>query len=319
MKPVCSVIVRAYNEAQHIGKLFDGILQQSIKDVQIILVDSGSTDRTVEIAQNYPVDIVHIQPQEFTFGRSLNLGIEAAKADFVVNASAHIYPVYPDWLERLLEPFEDERVALSYGKQRGMETTQFSEHMIFAHWFPDHSDLNQSHPFCNNANAAIRKSLWRIQAYNETLPGLEDLAWARWVHEQGYKISYVSEAEIIHVHDESWRGIKNRYRREGMAFKTIYPQEKFGLGDLFSAFFKNVRQDLLEAKRLSQLNKVWKSVLGFRWNQFYGTYQGYNQSGPLTWQLKQTFYYPRNLEIVVEKKRSVEPIHYQDNIKKGSS
>lgn len=312
MKPVCSIIIRAYNEEKHIGRLLDGILQQTIKNVQIILVDSGSSDNTIAIAETYPVDIVQIKPHEFTFGRSLNIGIQQADANLLVFASAHVYPVYPDWLERLLEPFNDDRVALSYGKQRGSTTTQFSEHMIFAHWFPEISNFHQDHPFCNNANAAIRKKLWEIHPYNETLPGLEDLAWARWAHEQGYRIAYVAEAEIIHVHNESWKGIANRYRREGMAFKTIYPHEQFRIWELLSAFFKNVRTDFVAAKKQSMLKKYWKAIIGFRWNQFWGTYQGYKQSGPLTWQLKQAFYYPRmelNEETV---ERDVEPIHYHE-------
>jgi glycosyltransferase involved in cell wall biosynthesis len=317
MKPKCSVIIRAYNEEKHIRRLLEGLSQQTIKDINIILVDSGSTDHTVEIARQFSVEVVHINPKEFTFGRSLNLGISHAKADLVVIASAHVYPVYPDWLERLLEPLNNPKVALSYGKQRGMETTQFSEHMIFSHWFPEKSNLNQEHPFCNNANTAIRRELWEKKAYNEILPGLEDLAWARWVQEQGFRISYVAEAEIIHVHQETWKGISNRYKREGMAFKTIYPQEKFGFDDLIGAFISNVQSDFKNAKKQKMLGKQWVDILGFRWNQFWGTYQGYHQSGPLTWKLKQAFYYPR-LDVDEESsQRTVEPIQYQDLSKKG--
>jgi len=68
------------------------------------LGDSGSTDA---IAAQYGAKVEHIPPAEFTFGRSLNRGLAAATCDLVVIASAHIYPVYPDWLERLLEPFQD--------------------------------------------------------------------------------------------------------------------------------------------------------------------------------------------------------------------
>ncbi len=289
MKPVCSIIIRAYNEEKNIGRLLDGIFKQSVQNIQVILVDSGSTDGTVKIAGQYPVEIVHINPEEFTFGRSLNFGISKAQADIVVLASAHVYPVYPDWLERLTEPFNDNLVALSYGKQRGLGTSQFSEQMIFSHWFPETSNFFQEHPFCNNANAAIRRDLWQQKPYNETLPGLEDLAWARWVQDQGYRIAYVAEAEIIHVHDELMVGIKNRYRREGMAFKMIYPQEHFGLIDMISAIFTNILNDFKAASKEKILNRQWKNIVGFRWNQFYGTFQGYNQSGPLTWQLSENF------------------------------
>jgi rhamnosyltransferase len=293
MTPTCSIVIRAYNEEQHIGRLLTGVSQQTLQDVQIILVDSGSTDGTVSTASHFPVQVVQIRPQDFTFGRSLNMGIAAAEAPLVVIASAHVYPVYPDWLEHLLAPFENSQVALTYGKQRGGKTSKFSEHQIFTHWFPDGSERRQNHPFCNNANAAIRRELWKQHAYNETLPGLEDLAWARWAHEQGYAITYVAEAEVVHVHDETWRGIFNRYRREGMAFKQIYPQETFHLGDLARLFFTNVASDLQAASR-SGSRGVLGSVLRFRWNQFWGTYQGYRQSGPLTRQLKEAFYYPRS-------------------------
>jgi len=69
-----SIIIRAFNEEKSIGRLLFGISQQTLSDVEVILVDSGSTDSTLAIASQYPVRIEHIDPQEFTFGRSLNRG-----------------------------------------------------------------------------------------------------------------------------------------------------------------------------------------------------------------------------------------------------
>ena len=176
----CSVVIRAYNEEKHIGRLLEGIQHQTAQDVELILVDSGSSDSTVSIAESFGVKIVHIPPQEFTFGRSLNLGVQAAISELIVIASAHVYPVYPDWLASLLHPFEDQEVALTYGKQRAPDSARFSEKQIFHQWYPDASKSQQETAFCNNANAAIRKSLWEKNPYDETLTGLEDLAWAKW-------------------------------------------------------------------------------------------------------------------------------------------
>ena len=108
----CSIVIRAYNEEKHIGRLLEGIRQQTVRDVEIILVDSGSTDGTVSVAESFGAQIVKIPSTEFTFGRSLNLGIQAATRELLVIASAHIYPVYPDWLEALLRPFEEEYVRV---------------------------------------------------------------------------------------------------------------------------------------------------------------------------------------------------------------
>jgi rhamnosyltransferase len=313
MKPKCSIIVRAFNEEEHIGRLLTGIMQQTVQPVEIILVDSGSTDATVAIAKRFPVKVVHIRPQDFTFGYSLNKGIEAASADILVLASAHVYPVYPDWLENLLEPFEDEKIALSYGKQRGLPTSDFSENQIFKSWFQEISTNKQSNPFCNNANAAIRRSLWEKHPYDETLPGLEDLAWAQWAHDQGYGIAYVAEAEIIHVHQQNAKGIYNRYLREAMAFKQIYPHAVFGIREFLRLWISNTFVDLNAARKCGRLKKEWRSIVLFRWNQFTGTYKGYRQSGDLTWKLKQAFYYPGNGNLQLKQKaRDVEPIAYTE-------
>lgn len=314
----CSIVVRAYNEEKNIGRLLSGINQQTVKkEVEVILVDSGSTDDTVAIARAtqwyFPVQILHIQPEDFTFGYALNRGIEIAHHALIVIASAHVYPIYPDWLERLLMPFQDPQIGLVYGKQRGNQTTRYSEHQIFARWFPEQTHLRQAYPFCNNANAAIRRSLWEIHPYDESLTGLEDLEWAKWAIEAGHSIAYVSEAEIIHVHEDTPRGVYNRYRREAMAFKRLYPQEHFTLWDFWRLMIKNIINDLRQAAQEGCISANLGSIFWFRAMQFWGTYQGFHRSGPVTWQLRQTFYYPQGIRPAGQSmKRDVEPIQYND-------
>jgi glycosyltransferase involved in cell wall biosynthesis len=292
--------------------LLEGIRQQSLKDVEVILVDSGSSDSTVPIAESHGARVVHIPPEEFTFGRSLNLGIRAARRELVVIASAHVYPVYPDWLESLLRPFEDDAVGLTYGKQRGPESAKFSEQQIFQQWYPDLSRPRQETAFCNNANAAIRKKLWEQNPYNETLTGLEDLAWAKWAKEQGYALAYVAEAEVIHVHNETPRGVFNRYRREAMAFKQIHPEAHFNLYDFLRLTTTNILSDLYHSAREGVMLKNLASIFWFRFMQFHGTRMGYRESGLLTPQLRETFYYARQQKPKEDAKRDVEPIRYNE-------
>jgi len=259
------------------------------------VVDSGSTDATLSIASRYPLKILTIRPEEFSFGRSLNIGCQAARGEFIVIVSSHVYPVYRDWLERLLAPFVDPQVALVYGKQRGNEKTKYSEHQIFTKWFPDKSSLNQSHPFCNNANVAIRRSLWKQLPYDETLTGLEDIDWAKRAMELGYKIVYAADAEIVHGHNESPKHIYNRYRREAIALKRIFPQERFTLWDFARLFAANLVSDCYHAWRDRVLWRNLSSIFIFRLMQFWGTYRGFAQRGPVTSKLKQRFYYPNSL------------------------
>ena len=311
--PSCSLVVRAYNEEQHIGRLLEGVRHQTVQDVEVLLVDSGSTDTTVAIAARYGAKLVHIPPAEFTFGRSLNLGLAAATRELTLLASAHVYPVYPDWIERLLEPFQDPKVALTYGKQRGSKNSKFSEHQIFARWYPDQLDPRQKYPFCNNANAAVRRSVWDGHAYDEMLTGLEDLGWAKWAAEQGHGITYVPEAEVVHVHDETPSGVHNRYRREAMAFKQIYPEAHFSLYDFVRMNSANIFSDLVHAAKQRLLWRSALSIFWFRTAQFWGTYQGYRQSLEWNWNLRQTFYYPHGMETPEKSApRPVEPIRYNE-------
>ena len=307
----CSVVIRACNEEKHIGRLLSGILQQTIRPIDVILVDSGSTDATLAIASRYPVRIVSIPPEEFTFGRALNRGCALANGEYLVIASAHVYPVYPDWLERLLAPFDELQVALTFGKQRGDETTRFSEHQILAKWFPEVSTSRMDHPFCNNANAAVRRSLWERRPYNEDLPALEDIEWATWAMSQGYHVAYSAEAEVIHVHSETPRTVYNRYRREAMALKRIHPAEHFGLLELVRLYLSNVVIDAWHALRHGVLGPTLGEIAWFRGMQFWGTYRGFALSGPLTGQLKQAFYYPRGFgSLPSDARRSVAAIDY---------
>ncbi len=290
-----SIIIRCYNEQQHIGRLLEGIAQQSLKAVEVIVVDSGSGDGTLEIVSRYPARVLHISPRRFSFGRSLNLGCGQARGRFLVLASAHVYPVFDDWLERLLEPLRrDPKLALVYGKQRGVESSRLSERRIFEQWFPPSSCPRQDHPFCNNANAALRRHLWQQIPYDEDLTGLEDIDWARRAQARGYGIAYCAEAEVKHLHQESWFQVCKRYQREALALGRIFPESRLGLRQTLGLWARNLAGDLAQARREGDLAAQLGPVLAFRSMQFWGAYRGFRHRGPVDSRLLRTFYYPRS-------------------------
>ncbi|MFQ6027625.1 MAG: glycosyltransferase family 2 protein [Dehalococcoidia bacterium] len=310
-----SLVIRCYNEERYIGRLLKGVQQQTVQDVEIIVVDSGSTDSTLSIVSQFPVKLLSIKPEDFSFGRSLNIGCQAATKEFIAIASAHVYPKYQDWLERLVAPFSDPQVALVYGKQRGDATTKYSEHRILTKWFPEQSNPNQDHPFCNNANAAIRQSIWEQLKYDEDLTGVEDTDWAKRAMALGYKIAYAADTEVAHVHNESLGKIYNRYRREAIALKRIFPEERFSLWDFTRLFTANLFSDYGHAGPGTTLWRNLFSICGFRLMQFWGTYRGFARQGPVTSQLKQTFYYPGRPESpkpVSRESIAQPPVEYAD-------
>jgi len=98
-----------------------------------------------------------------------------------------------------------------------------------------------------------------------------------------------------------------------MAFKRIFPQESFHLGDFLRLVLINIANDARQARRLHVLLACLKSIIWFRGFQFWGTYQGFRHSGPVTKQLRKTFYYPNTSPPVEEiGSRVIEPIQYHD-------
>lgn len=286
--------MRCFNEEAHIGRLLTGALSQTRKPDEIVVVDSGSTDATLAIASTFDVQIVSLAPELFSFGHALNVGIAASTGEIAMFASAHVYPIYDTWVERLVAPFDDQQVALTYGLQQTPPNGRFSEQRLLSQWFPARSAPRQRHPFCNNANAAIRRSAWEQRHYDEQLTGLEDLDWAKYAMERGHSIAYVAEAPVVHVHDESFRQVFNRYRREAIAHKDIYNDQEMGIATAASLAAFNIFGDYREALKTGRLQENLLDIPRFRAAQFLGTYRGFAQSGPVTDLLRRRFYYPSN-------------------------
>jgi len=291
-KPTASVVVRCYNEAEYLPKLFSELKRQTYRDFEVVVVDSGSNDGTLDIVQNEDVVLCHIKKEEFSFGRSLNIGCKAASGEFLAFISAHCYPEHEEWLENLLSGFGDEKVAAAYGRQRGIPESHFSERQIFRRWFPDKSVVRQEDPFSNNANCAVRRSLWEEFPYDESLTGLEDVAWAQQVMRHGWWVSYRADAGVIHVHNESPSQIRNRYMREAITFQKVFPNEHFNAWDFVRLSGRNIARDWRAAAREKVLVRNLWPILRFRLAQFAGTYQGFHTRRPPSSDMKQRFYYP---------------------------
>lgn len=289
-----SIVIRALNEAEHLPLLFDRLGDQTVQPDEIILVDSGSTDDTVRIAESYGASIVHIPPGDFTFGGSLNVGCERAKGDILILASAHVYPTDNQWIERLIAPFDNPAVGLSYGGQDADPNGNYSEAQLLQQWFPAEDDLDQNHPFCNNANCAVRRQLWEQFPYDETLTGLEDVAFARRLLDAGHKIAYVANARIIHVHDEHFRQVLNRYRREAIAYSEMYGSGSIDMRRSVRLFAENLRNDLRAAKDEGVLLTTAAASTKFRLAQFTGAYLGHRAHTGDGAEIVRRMYYPRS-------------------------
>ena len=203
--PETSIVIRAFNEQRWLPKVLAALANQTSRNHEVLLVDSGSVDRTREVAAGHGIRVLRLRPEDFTFGHSLNAGIDAARGRFIAILSAHAIPAAEDWLERLLASLRQDDTAMVFGGQRGHAVSKFSEARDFERTFAQQPLwLNESHCFANNANSAIRRALWESHPFDEGLPGLEDIEWARYWMQRGMGVRYEPEARVYHIHEESW-------------------------------------------------------------------------------------------------------------------
>ena len=274
-EPETSVVIRTYNEEHFLPALLESIATQEYRDFEVVVVDSGSFDRTLHAARSSGVKIVQIDSHDFTFGFSLNAGIQVARGRFVVIVSAHTKSTDERWLGSLVQPLRSDGVAMVYGRQLGAAESNLSEALDFQRTFgAEKRELEPPDFLANNANSAVRRDLWVQSPFDETLPGLEDVAWAKHWMERGYRVIYEPAAAVYHYHDETWSQVHQRYCREALAARWIGIKAPSRIPWELARELRYLAKDLLHAARSRRLREKAHEILGFRAQKSFGTISG---------------------------------------------
>ncbi|HEU4449418.1 MAG TPA: glycosyltransferase family 2 protein [Gaiellaceae bacterium] len=198
-EPGASVVVRAKDEARTIERTLAALRRQTVP-VEIVVVDSGSTDGTVEIARRWSDRLIEIPAEDFTYGGALNLGAEAARAPFHFALSAHCFPERDDWVELSLRHYERDDVAGTNGIQTLPDGRPVDS--VF-HQGAEHARANVRWGFSNHASS-WRAELWRRFPFDAGLTSSEDRKWALEVTAAGWVIAFDPALWVDLSHQ--WRG-----------------------------------------------------------------------------------------------------------------
>lgn len=194
-----SVVIRVRNEAGYLRKTLAALAAQSGPPLQVVVVDNESTDGSRQVALSAGAIVLHLPRLEFTYGRALNMGIEAATSEIVVLLSAHSLPVGPHFIQNALLPFDDPRVAavrcLHASNRTELETWATP---VTLSWPVELGEVIEKGPIA--CGCAIRRSVWALQPFNEKLRSVEDKFWAYEVLKRGHLISS-SAAAYLYMRD----------------------------------------------------------------------------------------------------------------------
>ena len=220
-----SVVIRTYNEAAHVADTLRAVFDQRDIEPEVIVVDSGSTDGTLEIVGGFPAKLVQIEKAEFSYGRALNLGFAAATAPLVASLSAHARPLDRHWLRNLARPFTDPLVDGVVGKTLPhTDCNPFDRRGLLRQYGTERRFLFDGRlPGFSNANSCVRRSAWEAEPFDETLPYSEDVLWARRRLGLGRRLVYAPDAACYHSHNETPAQLLRRFHGEAAAREMIDP------------------------------------------------------------------------------------------------
>jgi glycosyltransferase involved in cell wall biosynthesis/GT2 family glycosyltransferase len=225
-----SIVIPTWQGENEVAECLRGIFAQHVDfEVEVIVIDSSSTDRTREIVKGFPVRLLKIRQSDFDHGDSRNYGAMLATGEIIVFVVQDAYPLRRDWLARLVSNFRDPAVAGVYCRivprpNAGLLVLKgvhgdlcFSEYRT-ENQITDPARYLAMDPLerriyinYNDVASAMRREVWERLPYARVQFG-EDLLWARSALEAGYKIVFDPDAPVVHSHEYDPETLRKRTR-----------------------------------------------------------------------------------------------------------
>lgn len=278
-----SIIIPTLNGGPIYLDVLERIAEQDYRPKpELVIVDSGSTDGTLEASKKYATKVVEIDKRTFNHGRTRNLAISYTTGDVVALLTQDALPSDKNWLEKLVRNYSDPRVGGVYTRQFPRpECDPVMKHQLLS-WAACRPARVLQEPFkpgeweqtqpierlqrCafDNVASSVRKKTWEQIPFPEARFG-EDVAWGRMALLSGWAIVYEPEAPVIHSHEfRMWYQTKRTYLdhcnlNELFGIQTI-PTKQF-LFQCFRNRFREYRKMLREIPGMTARDRLrWTFV-----------------------------------------------------------
>jgi len=249
-----SVIIPILNAGAGFGNLLDSLWTQTLEPAQIIIIDSGSTDETREVAKSRNCKVITIKRSDFDHGTTRNLAVSNAETEFVVFLTQDAIPADEYMIAELIRPMQDEaNIAICYGRQLPKPSARPLERFARQFNYPAESILKTRNDietlglktfFCSNSCSAVRRSVFNeLGGFKNDVIVNEDMLFAAKAILQGYSVYYSAKAKVYHSHSYSLPQTFKRYFNIGRFFadnKGIFKRAglKSYSGDMLKAGIK---------------------------------------------------------------------------------
>ncbi len=262
-----SVVIPTQNGGLLLRRAVEMLLRQRAEfPIEILAVDSGSTDGSLRMLREREVRIFEIPAAAFDHGETRNLGIRLSRGERIVLLTQDAVPADLDFVAKLIRRLDEPGVAGVYGRQIArpdcdVVTKRQLDGGLTGRLQPDRVQLaartlerlppSEQQQLCtfDNVCAALRRSVWEEIPFPKASFG-EDIAWGRAVIRAGHAIAYEPSAAVIHSHR---RTVRYEYQRTRECHRALH--ELFGLStiprrrDLLRAWLANLANDLPHVSR----------------------------------------------------------------------
>jgi rhamnosyltransferase len=226
---VVSAIIPTFNAGQGIGALISALRSQTIP-LEIIVIDSSSTDNTAGAAMSFGARVLTVKKQDFNHGKTRNIAARAAGGEVLVFLTQDALPFDDRAVEYLLRPLREPKVAACYGRHIPREDARPTEKFARYFNYPDKSvvkgaehvtELGIRAFFFSNVFSAVRRhEFFEVGSFPEDLIMFEDMILAGKLIRKGYCVAYSPQAEILHSHCYSLGQQFKRYLEAGISFSN---------------------------------------------------------------------------------------------------
>ena len=214
------MIIPTLNAEKELPALLEGLSAQTVQPDEVIVIDSESGDRTVQIAEAAGAKVMTVRRKDFDHGKTRDTALQASSGDTVVFLTQDAVPADEHFLENLIRPLGEEKAAVATGRQLPKADATPMEKLVRAFNYPAESHIRSEEDvprmgikafFCSDVCAAYSREIYQaLGGFDYPLKTNEDMFYAAQAIRGGYRVAYAADAKVFHSHNFT---LKEQYRR----------------------------------------------------------------------------------------------------------